>query len=424
MRLKKYLLVASVAAIAIAACATKSVDDSGDGINKDKRFITISGPNLIAPNGEKFFIRGTNLGNWLNPEGYMFNFSKTNSAGAIDLMFRQLVGPDFTAEFWKAFKDNYVTEADIDFIASTGANTIRVPFHYKLFTDEDYMGLTANQDGFERIDQLVEWCRGKGIYLILDMHDAPGGQTGDNIDDSYGYPWLFESKASQDLFCDIWRRIADHYKNEPVILGYDLLNEPIAPYFENQAELDAKLAGIYKMGVDAVRSVDKNHIILLGGAQWNGNFAPLENTLFDEGIMYTCHRYGGATDANAIRSFIEFRDRVNRPMYMGEIGHNTDEWMAAFCKTMVDNNIGYTFWPYKKIDNSCFAGVPAPYGWNETVVAFSEADRSTYWGIRESRPNQEDARRMMMEFVENSKFDNCVIQYGYIRAIGLHAQGY
>lgn len=390
-------------------------------INSNPDFIRIDGADLIAPNGEKFFIRGTNLGNWLNPEGYMFGFNKTNSAWMIDLMFRQAVGPDFTAEFWRAFKDNYVTEADIDFIASTGANTIRVPFNYRLFTDEDYMGLTAAQDGFERIDRLVEWCRGKGVYLILDMHDAPGGQTGDNIDDSYGYPWLMESEASQRLFVDIWRKIADHYKNETVILGYDLLNEPIAPYFDNMEELNSKLAGVYRMATEVIREVDRNHIIILGGAQWNGNFQPLEDTLFDEGVMYSCHRYGGPTDADCIRNFIDFRDKTNRPMYMGEIGHNTDEWMAAFCQTMVENNIGYTFWPYKKITNSCFVGIPAPEGW-ELIRNFSEAPRSTYFEVRAARPDQAEARRLMMEFVENSRFENCVIQSSYIRAIQLHAE--
>lgn len=390
-------------------------------INSNPDFIRIDGADLIAPNGEKFFIRGTNLGNWLNPEGYMFGFNKTNSAWMIDLMFRQAVGPDFTAEFWRAFKDNYVTEADIDFIASTGANTIRVPFNYRLFTDEDYMGLTAAQDGFERIDRLVEWCRGKGVYLILDMHDAPGGQTGDNIDDSYGYPWLMESEASQRLFVDIWRKIADHYKNETVILGYDLLNEPIAPYFDNMEELNSKLAGVYRMATEAIREVDRNHIIILGGAQWNGNFQPLEGTLFDEGVMYSCHRYGGPTDADCIRGFIDFRDKTNRPMYMGEIGHNTDEWMAAFCQTMVENNIGYTFWPYKKITNSCFVGIPAPEGW-ELIRNFSEAPRSTYFEVRAARPDQAEARRLMMEFVENSRFEKCVIQSSYIRAIQLHAE--
>ena len=202
----------------------------------------------------------------------MFGFNKTNSAHFIDEMICQLVGPDYAAEFWKDFKDNYVTRQDIEFIASTGANTIRLPFHYKLFTDEDYMGLTSNQDGFARVDSVVTWCRDNGLYLILDMHDAPGGQTGDNIDDSYGYPWLLESEASQQKFCDIWKKIAEYYKNEPVILGYELMNEPIAPYFSNMEELNAKLEPLYKRATLSIRQVDKNHIILIGGAQWNGNF--------------------------------------------------------------------------------------------------------------------------------------------------------
>ena len=63
----------------------------------------IQGSDLIKPDGEKLFIMGTNLGNWLNPEGYMFRFSKTNSGHFINEMFSQLVGPDFTAEFWKQF---------------------------------------------------------------------------------------------------------------------------------------------------------------------------------------------------------------------------------------------------------------------------------------------------------------------------------
>jgi len=383
------------------------------------RFVTIQGPDLLTGDGEKFVIKGTNLGNWLNPEGYMFGFGKASSARFINDMFCQLVGPDRTAEFWSLFKDNYITREDIHFIKQTGSNTIRLPFHYKLFTDEDYMGLTANQDGFARIDTLINWCKAEGLYLILDMHDAPGGQTGDNIDDSYGYPWLFESQTSQNLYCDIWRKIADYYKNETTILGFELFNEPIAPYFENMEELNNKLEDIYKLGVAAIREVNTNHIILLGGAQWNGNFNPLKDSTFDDKIMYTCHRYGGEPTPEAIQKFIQFRDRVNLPMYMGEIGHNTDEWMAAFCKTMEDNNIGWTFWPYKKINNSSFAGIKEPEGWDK-VKAFSEAPRGSYKEIRDARPNQEEAWEAMQAFVENSKFKNNIIQEGYIKALGLN----
>lgn len=403
------IIIGILASVALSGCVPHA-----DVTPED--FIRIDGTDLVAPDGSVFFIKGTNLGNWLNPEGYMFGFSKTNSAGMIDQMFRELVGPDFTDEFWKLFKDNYITREDIEFIASTGSNTIRVPFHYKLFTDEDYMGLKSQQDGFKRIDDVIGWCREFGLYVILDMHDAPGGQTGDNIDDSYGYPWLLESEASQQLFCDIWREIADYYKNEPVILGYDLINEPIAPYFDNMDELNEKLEPLHKRVVAAIREVDTNHIILLGAPQWNGNFKPFKDWTYDDKLMWTCHRYGGDPIRPAIMNFIEFRDSTGLPMYMGEIGHNTDEWQETFCRTMIEANIGYTFWPYKKIRNSCFSGIIPPENWDK-VVGFSEAPRSTFSEIRAARPDQEIARKAMLDFIEASRFENCTPQDSYIKSL-------
>lgn len=201
--MRKYLLPALSAVLMIWAFT--KCNTPGSPVGKPG-FITISGHDLTTPDGEKFFIRGTNLGNWLNPEGYMFRFGRTSSARLIDQAFREMVGPDFTDEFWKLFKDNYVTREDIRYIKSTGMNSIRVPFHYKLFTDEDYLGLTVNQDGFQRLDSVVEWCRESGLYVILDMHDAPGGRTGDNIDDSYGYPWLFVSEKARSNSSPYGRR--------------------------------------------------------------------------------------------------------------------------------------------------------------------------------------------------------------------------
>lgn len=382
-------------------------------------FVKVDGPNLVKPDGTKLFIQGTNLGNWLNPEGYMFGLSRTNSAWMIDLMIKEAVGPDFAAEFWREFKDNYITRKDIEFIASQGANTIRLPFNYKLFTDEDYMGLTRNQDGFTRIDSVVAWCKDTGLYLILDMHDCPGGQTGDNIDDGHGYPWLFESEACQELFCDIWKRIAYRYKDEPIILGYELANEPIAHYFENKDSLNLLLEPLYKRAVNAIRAVDVNHVILLGGARWNSDFFMFTDWKFDHNIMYTCHRYGGEPTAEAIKDYIDFRDKTNLPMYMGEIGHNTDEWQKQFVKVMKKNNIGYTFWPYKKIDNSCMMGIKRPEQWDDIVVKFSETPRGTYKEWREARPDQETFRKLLLKYVENSRFENCQRQDGYIRSLGL-----
>ena len=384
----------------------------------EQTFMRIEGHDLIAPDGSKFFIRGTNIGNWLNPEGYMFGFSKTNSPRFINEMLCQLVGEEAAADFWQDFKDNYITRADIDFIASTGANTIRLPFHYKLFTDEDYMGLPSGHNGYAHIDSVVTWCRDNGLYLILDMHDAPGGQTGDNIDDSYAFPWLMESPRGQKLFCDIWEQIAERYENEPVILGYELINEPIAHYFDAET-LNSKLEPLHKRAVEAIRRHDNNHIILLGGPQWNSNFSNFTDWGYDDKIMYTCHRYGGEPTADAIHHFIAFRDSTGLPMYMGEIGHNTDEWQAAFCDVLEDSNIGYTFWPYKKLDSSCMNGITRPADW-DSIVAFAEAPRDSYKAIREARPATALARKALREFVENSRFENCTPQKSYIKSIKLN----
>lgn len=389
------------------------------GLQAQGKFVRVDGPNLVKPNGERLFIQGTNLGNWLNPEGYMFGLQKTNSAWMIDLMIKEMIGPDATADFWQAFRTNYITKADIDFIAQQGANTIRLPFNYKLFTDEDYMGQTGQKRPFIIFDRVVEWCKANGLYLILDMHDCPGSQTGDNIDDGYGYPWLFESERSQQLFCSIWRQIARHYKNEPTILGYELMNEPIAHYFENKDSLYTLLQPLYKRAVKAIRAVDPNHVILLGGAHWNSFFYMFDDWTFDNNIMYTCHRYGGPATKDAIQSYIDFRDQTQLPMYMGEFGHNTMEWQSQFVEVLKQNNIGYTFWPYKKIDDSCMMGIVKPEGWDSTIVRFSEASRNSYQEWREARPNQAEARRLLMQYAENSRFDRCQPQTDYIQSMGL-----
>lgn len=384
------------------------------GTANASNFVTIKGENLMDANGKKLYIVGTNLGNWLNPEGYMFDFKKTNCEWMINDMVCELAGPDFAREFWQAFKDNYITEADIAYIKQTGANTIRLPFNYKLFTREDYMGKNDETEGFKQMDKVIDWCRKYDLHLILDMHDCPGGQTGDNIDNGHGYPWLFENESSQQLFCQIWQKIASRYKDEPVILGYELMNEPIATMFSDslRAALNAKLEPLYKRATKAIREVDQNHIILLGGAQWNGNFEPFSDWKFDNKIMYTCHRYGGEPTKAAIQSIIDFRDKIKLPMYMGEIGHNTDQWQADFCATMKKTNIGYTFWPYKKIDGSCMMGIKKPADWDSTIVKFAEADRSSFDAIRKARPDQEKGKKLLMQFVENAKKENCIPQKG------------
>lgn len=388
---------------------------------QENRFMYVAGENLLTAEGDTFFIRGTNLGNWLNPEGYMFGFRRCNSAGRINDAFSELIGPDQTARFWQEWKENYITAEDIRYIASTGANTIRIPFHYKLFTPDYYLGSYDEQEGFRWIDSVVNWCRPLGMYVILDMHDAPGGQTGDNIDDSYGYPWLMVSEPSQQLFCSIWKRIAAYYRDEPVVLGYELMNEPIAHFFQSDLDsLNAQLEPLYKRAVDSIRTVDTCHIVLLGGAQWNGTFAGVfHDWAFDNKLMYTCHRYGNRAMVEDIQDFILWRDSVGLPLYMGETGHNTYDWIQTMCSILSDNNIGYTFWPYKKMGRSSWLGFNPPQGW-DSIVSFVEADRLSYQTIRQQRPSFHLAEDALFSLLDSCRFAHCTIDSLYIRNMQLH----
>lgn len=402
--------------LALAAAVSVSAVFGADG------FLRVKGHDVVDAKGEKFVIRGTNLGHWLNPEGYMFGFDKCSSPHFIDEMFKQLVGPVETRKFWKAFKDNYITEADIAFVAATGSNTVRLPLHYKLFTDEDYLDLTGPGDGFKRVDDVVGWCRRHGLRVILDMHDCPGGQTGSNIDDSHGNAWLFECEESQREFCDIWRKIAKRYANEPVVFGYDLMNEPISHELKDKDLYNSRIEAVQKAAVKAIREVDKKHIVILGGAQWNSNFEPFKDFTFDSNMMYQCHHYDFGNpklEDWKVKRHADFRDRANVPMYMGEWGHNDVVWYRDMVAAMDKYNIGWTMWPLKMPGDSCWFGFSYPDGWRETIVKFAESDRSSYKAIYGNRPDRVKALELMRQYVENCKAANCRAREEYIKALGL-----
>ncbi len=380
-------------------------------------FISVSGKEIIGPDGKSFMMRGTNLGNWLMPEGYMFKLNKTNSPRLINEAITELLGPAEATLFWKTYQDNYITAPDIHYLKSIGVNSIRIPFNYRLFTHEDYMGQNDPDRGFVLLDRVIGWCKKEGIYVILDMHAAPAGQTGDNIDDGSGYPFLFKSETSQKLCADIWKRIADHYKNETIILGYDLLNEPIATYFDAN-DLNPSLEPTYKLITAAIRTVDKNHIVILGGAQWDSNFKPF-GAPFDSKLVYQFHKYWTPPTKAVIQDYLDFRDKYNVPIYCGETGENRDGWVDTFKNVLEQNHVGWHFWPYKKMDNTrgfVTFDVPANYS---QVIEYAEKPRSDFDEIRKATPaNREQIKKALYDFINNSKFENCRVNKGYVGALG------
>lgn len=381
---------------------------------------SVKGTVILDANGKAIYLKGANLGNWLVPEGYMFKTGDVGSPSQIDQLLLEMVGPDSVAKFWDNYLNNYITHDDIRFLKKIGCNHLRLPFHYKLFTNELYMG--KRNAGFEYFDKIINWCRQENIYLLLDMHCAPGGQTGYNIDDSTGYPWLFFSNSSQNLMSDIWVKIAKRYKNEPIIIGYDIVNEPFASYFNDEIkDYNHRLFSLYERIVADIRKVDKKHPIFLSGSNWAMDFGVFEK-ITDSNIVYEFHRYHFDVKQSEIQQYIDFRDKYHVPVYVGETGENTDEWVKQFTNLLEKNKLNWAYWPYKKMDDTQGIGnfkQPQDY---PLISKYAKSDRSTYESMRKNMPDRVKVQKALNEFLENSLFKNNFQNKGYIEGLGFKVQ--
>jgi endoglucanase len=383
------------------------------GANAETKFAHSSGTKLVDPSGATLPLRGINLGNWLEPEGYMFHFDGgPQSPREIEALTKELIGPEKSEEFWRAWRESYITEQDIDRLKNEGFNSVRVPLHWKFFDSDD-------GEGFRLMDRLVEWARKAGIYVILDLHCAPGGQTGTNIDDSWGYPWLYRSAEAQNHTIAVWRRIAAHYAAEPVVLGYDLLNEPI-PHYPKLQIYNRDLEPLYRRIAEAIRSVDHNHVLILGGAQWDSNFKVF-GPPFDTNVMYTFHKYWTAPDVSVVREYLDFRDKYQVPIWLGESGENKDEWIAAFRQMLEENQVGWCFWTYKRMDaTASVVSFERPAHW-DAIVKLAAMPSGTGNAEKRiaARPSPEDAQATFDDLLNKIRFANERVNEGYVRALGL-----
>ena len=374
-------------------------------------FVRAEGKNLLDPSGRKLLLRGINLGNWLEPEGYMFLLDGgPASPREIEGFFAELIGPDAAARFWQEYRLRYITKADLQFIQRCGLNSVRIPFHYKFFVSGD--------EGFRLLDAAIEWCRAAGVWVILDMHCAPGGQTGTNIDDSYGYPWLYESKPAQDLTCEVWGRIAQHYRAENTVIGYDLLNEPI-PHFPQLSKYNDKLEPLYRRITRAIREVDEQHLIFLEGAQWASNFHVF-GAPFDSKLVYQFHKYWTAPTQEVIQEYVDYRDRYQVPLWLGESGENSDQWIREFVSVLEENEIGWCFWPYKKMEKtSCMVSIGKPAHWDE-ITAFAKMPSGTDMAEKRiaARPSVAHSQEALDDLLRKIDFSACTMNNGYLKALG------
>lgn len=318
----------------------------------------------VLKENKPVILKGVNLGGWLMMEGYILgspNFAKSK----FKENFRKILGDKELNNFEQDFRSNFIQEEDFKIIKELGFNCIRLPFTYRLVEN--------NKTGLKVLDEAIRWARKYKIYIILDLHAAPGAQNHDWHSDSSGKAQLWLSKANQKRTFKIWELLADRYKSEEGIAGYDLLNESVVD--------DAKVLNqFYKELIHSVRHVDKNHILFIEGNKWatdincldrfeDNNYAlsihsyePLNFT-----FNFVPHQRYPSENANkdSIRRHLEKYKKVSEdrklPVLVGEFGVNgreglfgEDKWLRDNLQLFKEFGFSWTYWTYKAIKGFMF----------------------------------------------------------------------
>ncbi|KAI5803494.1 glycoside hydrolase superfamily [Peziza echinospora] len=286
----------------------------------DSDVLRVKGTDIVDKNGNVVLLRGCGLGGWMNMENFITGFPGREYQ--IRDALTATIGPEKSAFYFSKFLEYFFTEADAKFYKSLGLNCIRIAVNYRHFED-DLNPRVLKEEGIKWLDRVVGICAKEGIYTIIDLHTVPGGQNGDwHSDSAHHVAEFWNHKDFQDRAIWLWEKLADHYKGNPWIAGYNPLNEPCDP-------THSRLQEWYNRVYTSIRAIDPHHILFLDGntfaSDWT-HFSPPETCQKWENTVYSIHDYSNFGFPNphpAYTSTLEERAKV-RKSYEKKV-----EWMHA-----------------------------------------------------------------------------------------------
>jgi hypothetical protein len=288
------------------------------------QFLQIENGRIVDEAGNAVHLRGVNLGGWLMWEGYLLGIPNA-AESALRRAMEDACGEEKTAIFFDSIIEHLIGPSDISQVKALGMNVVRLPFHHRWI----------ETDGGSLIARAVEWAAAEGIYIILDMHAAPGGQNGRWHADSSGESGLWTSDANIEEFLRLWRLLAERCRNEPAVAGYDVMNEPIL----TDEELPRQ-DRVYRRVVETIRSIDERHIIILEEDQDRKSFDNFSHQ-YGDNICYSYHTYSQPHETEERRAAYRSTIKVNRvPLYCGE--HDIWNLLDEFR----NETVHWTWWPY------------------------------------------------------------------------------
>lgn len=386
-----------------------------------KGFLHTEGRHFVNEEGNEVILRGMGVGNWLNPEGFLFGgagfggiagrFARSSAfdrGRTMDLFVAELAGKKYQKEFWDRWVANYLAEGDIAAMKRQGFNSIRLPLNARFLLEEE-PGIHFNEDQFAMLDGYLDLCEKHGLYVIMDLHAATAGQSTVSCDDGVdNQPHLFIDEESAERTILLWKEMARRWKDRWIIAGFDLLNEPIAlPMFDY---LIPDLKAFYDTLVREIRSVDKNHILFIQGHRFAGRVE-----IFDHNYDPYCnnwaidtHLYESLPDIGVFGPMLERSAALNVPIWMGETGGSSvgdsaigNQWMTVTYEMCMEYHISYNIWVAKAVDTADAASTftfHVPEGWDQ-IVDYCEKGGP--------KPSYEKAIRVFDAMLEAIRVENC-----------------
>ena len=290
--------------------------------------LTVRGSKLVDEEGQPVVLRGFGLGGWMNMENFITGYPANEEAQREAV--REVLGQEKYELFFDRFLEHFFTEGDAEFIRSLGLNLVRLPINYRHFED-DAEPFVIKEEGFAHLDRVVDLCARHGIYTIIDLHALPGYQNQHwHCDNPTHKALLWRHKHFQDRTVNLWEAIADRYKGNPWVAGYNPINEPADPGGE-------LIMPFYRRLYEAIRGVDPGHLIFLEGNRYSVDFHMFGEPW--EGVVYSNHDYAlpgfidggpypGVSRGEYVDGEVLEKTFLQRSTYMHE--HGVPLWVGEF----------------------------------------------------------------------------------------------
>ncbi len=374
-------------------------------------------------NDRKIILTGYGIGTWLNLEHFMIGIPGTDTQ--IRTAIVNSYGKNKADQFWRKFYQILINENDFKFLKSLGINTLRIPFNYKLF-ENDQTPYSYLEEGFREIDRILRLCEQYELYAILDLHAAAGGQNPDwHSDNALGESLFWEYADFRKRTISLWKHIAERYASNKWIAAYDLLNEPVV-MIQDKTILNQFFVDL----ISEIRMVDENHMLFVEGDMYATRFEMFE-PFEDPNVACSFHYYPFLHQHLSAKknqreriedmlfknvSLTDIFDRLKRPVWCGETGalfnhgnrNQHESMLADVLEIFRKYGISWSLWTYKDARSFGTVHPKANSEWmNFSKLArqkwnfwkeFESRDKSVEEIIRQSSSNIPQLERMKIGF--------------------------